>query len=460
METRLLLLLVCFACSIVLAQEKNLRVNQARLETRIIELAQYGLKANGETERVAFSDADIKARKWVVTSLENLGLAVSIDYAGNIIGLRKGRDKEAKPISFGSHIDRVPNGGNYDGCVGSMAALEVIEILNENNIKTKHPLEVIIFSNEEGGVMGSRAMSGHLGTGAFKVVNSTGYSMGEGIMRLGGDTSRIKEVVRKKGAMTAFLELHIEQGGILEKENLDIGIVEGIVGLKWWDVVFTGFANHAGTTPMDSRQDALLAAAKFIVAVNEITNSFNGSQVGTVGRINTEPGAPNVIPGKVVASLEIRDLSSEVIEKVFSAIKVKSSEIAKLSNVSIEFIPLDTTADPALTDPKIQKEIATVTQYLNLTFRYMPSGAGHDAQDMATIAPTGMIFVPSKGGISHSPKEFTSAEDIANGANVLLQTIFGFGQKVGLIFSLLFLRLGHYQIRAICNQGYAQPICA
>ncbi len=430
METRLLLLLVCFACSIVLAQEKNLRVNQARLETRIIELAQYGLKANGETERVAFSDADIKARKWVVTSLENLGLAVSIDYAGNIIGLRKGRDKEAKPISFGSHIDRVPNGGNYDGCVGSMAALEVIEILNENNIKTKHPLEVIIFSNEEGGVMGSRAMSGHLGTGAFKVVNSTGYSMGEGIMRLGGDTSRIKEVVRKKGAMTAFLELHIEQGGILEKENLDIGIVEGIVGLKWWDVVFTGFANHAGTTPMDSRQDALLAAAKFIVAVNEITNSFNGSQVGTVGRINTEPGAPNVIPGKVVASLEIRDLSSEVIEKVFSAIKVKSSEIAKLSNVSIEFIPLDTTADPALTDPKIQKEIATVTQYLNLTFRYMPSGAGHDAQDMATIAPTGMIFVPSKGGISHSPKEFTSAEDIANGANVLLQTILVLDKKL------------------------------
>lgn len=430
MGIRLLFIFVCFICNSALAQQKKLSVNQNRLESRIMELAQFGIQENGETERVAFSDADVEARNWVVQTLENLGVSVSIDYAGNIIGLRKGKDKEAKPISFGSHIDRVPNGGNYDGCVGSMAALEVIETLNENNIRTKHPLEVIIFSNEEGGVMGSRAMSGHLGTGAFQVVNSTGYSMGEGIMRLGGDTSRIKEVIRDKGAMAAFLELHIEQGAILEKENLDIGIVEGIVGLKWWDVVFTGFANHAGTTPMDSRQDALLAAAKFVVAVNEITNSFRGSQVGTVGRIKAEPGAPNVIPGRVVASLEIRDLSSKVIEKVFRAIKAKSDEIAQNSNVSIEFVPLDTTADPALTDPKIQKEIELATQSLGLSFKYMPSGAGHDAQDMATIVPTGMIFVPSQGGISHSPKEFTSAEDMANGANVLLHSILSLDQKL------------------------------
>lgn len=417
-------------CGTTVAQTKPLQVNQERLENRIFELAKFGLQQNGETERVAFSDADLEAQKWVIQILKDLDLEVAVDFAGNIIGTRPGADAASKPISFGSHIDRVPNGGNYDGCVGSMAALEVIETLNENNISTKHPLEVIIFSNEEGGVMGSRAMSGHLGKGALGVVNSTGYSMGEGIMRLGGDTTRIAEVVREKGSMAAFLELHIEQGGILEKENIDIGIVEGIVGLKWWDVVFTGFANHAGTTPMDSRQDALLAAAKFIVAVNETTNSFEGSQVGTVGRIKAEPGAPNVIPGKVVASLEIRDLSAEVIEKVFQAIKSKAEEIAAASNVTIEINALDTTAAPALTAVEIQKVIQESTTNLGLTNRYMPSGAGHDAQDMATIAPTGMIFVPSKGGISHSPKEFTSAEDMANGANVLLHTILTLDKKL------------------------------
>jgi len=408
----------------------QIKVGQKRLETRIFDLAKFGIQENGETERVAFSDADIEARKWVISELQKMGLETSVDFAGNIIGIREGKKSNLKPISFGSHIDRVPNGGNYDGCVGSMAALEVIQTLNENKIKTKHPLEVIIFSNEEGGVMGSRAMSGHLSEKAFEVINTTSHSMGEGIMRLGGDTTRINEVKRRQGDMAAFLELHIEQGGILDKENLDIGIVEGIVGLKWWDVEFTGFANHAGTTPMNARQDALLAAAKFIVAVNETANSFEGAQVATVGRINAEPGAPNVIPGKVVTSLEIRDLSSEVIEKVFQAIKTKGEEIAKASNVKIEFRPLDTTAAPALTDTSIQEEIKKSADELGLSTNKMPSGAGHDAQDMATIAPTGMIFVPSKDGISHSPKEFTSAEDMANGANVLLQTILSLDKKL------------------------------
>ncbi len=430
MTFRFVLCLVLFFHLGMVAQKPQPLVNQDRLERRIFELAKFGLQENGETERVAFSDADIEAQGWVVQTLKAQGLDVKVDFAGNISGIRKGTDSQKKPISFGSHIDRVPNGGNYDGCVGSMAALEVIETLNENKIKTRHPLEVIIFSNEEGGVMGSRAISGHLGKEAFAVHNSTGYSMGEGIIRLGGDTTRIAEVKREKGAMAAFLELHIEQGGILEKENLDIGIVEGIVGLKWWDVVFTGFANHAGTTPMNARQDALLAAAKFIVAVNEVANSFEGSQVSTVGRIKAEPGAPNVIPGKVVASLEIRDLSSEVIEKVFQAIKARTAEIAALSNVTIEFNPLDTTAAPALTDPEIQKEIQVASSSMGLSHKYMPSGAGHDAQDMATIAPTGMIFVPSKGGISHSPEEFTSAEDMADGANVLLHTILALDRKL------------------------------
>ncbi|MGI9550387.1 MAG: Zn-dependent hydrolase [Aurantibacter sp.] len=430
MSFRFSLLPIFLVFCVSLCAYSQTKVNQDRLEKRIFELAKFGLQENGETERVAFSDADIEAQKWVMNTMVNLGLKTHVDFSGNLVGTRKGKDANKKPISFGSHIDRVPNGGNYDGCAGSMAALEVIETLSENNITTDHPLEVIIFSNEEGGVMGSRAMAGHLGKNALSVTNSTGFSMGEGIMRLGGDTTRISEVARKKGEMAAFLELHIEQGGILEKENLDIGIVEGIVGLKWWDVEFTGFANHAGTTPMNSRQDALLAAAKFIVAVNEVTNSFEGRQVGTVGRLKAEPGAPNVIPGKVTASLEIRDLSSEVIEKVYKAIESKGKEIAEASYVKIEFRPLDTTAKPALTDPVVQKEIGKAAKKLGLTTRTMPSGAGHDAQDIALIAPTGMIFVPSKGGISHSPKEFTSAEDMANGANVLLQTILALDKKL------------------------------
>ena len=428
MPFRLLTVFLFLSYATLLGQQTT--VNQNRLEKRILDLAKFGLQENGETERVAFSDADVAAQKWVMNTLTNLGLEVYIDFAGNIIGRRQGKDDSLKPISFGSHIDRVPNGGNYDGCVGSMASLEVVEVLNEHNIKTKHPLEIIIFSNEEGGVMGSRAIAGHLGKSALGVVNSTGYSMGEGIMRLGGDTTRIAEVARKKGEIAAFIELHIEQGGILEKENIQIGIVEGIVGLKWWEVEFNGFANHAGTTPMNARQDALLAAAKFIIAVNEITTGFEGAQVGTVGKIKAEPGAPNVIPGKVVTSLEIRDLSSEVIEKVYQAIKTKAEQIAKASDVKIVFRSLDTTAEPAIMTTTIQKEISNAAKTLGLSTKKMPSGAGHDAQDMALIAPTGMIFVPSKDGISHSPKEFTSAMDMANGANVLLHTILALDKKL------------------------------
>ncbi|MET7030131.1 Zn-dependent hydrolase [Sediminicola luteus] len=403
--------------------EKTLTVNQDRLEASIFELAKFGLKANGETSRVAFTDADIASRTYLINLMKNAGLEVHIDFAGNIIGRREGTDGSKKVIAFGSHTDTVPDGGNYDGCVGSMAALEVALTLFENNVATIHPLEVIIFSNEEGGLLGSRALAGALSPEALLVKNSSGYTQGEGANRLGGDVSRIEEAARKKGELAAFLELHIEQGGILDGENIDIGIVEGIVGIKWWDVEITGFANHAGTTPMNMRKDALLAASKFIIAVNEVTNSFEGKQVGTVGRISAEPGAPNVIPGKVLLSLEIRDLSSDKIAQVFSGIQQRAQAIAEESDTTIEFHPIDANAKPALTDKTIQEAIATSAKNLGLTQKQMQSGAGHDAQDMALIAPSGMIFVPSKDGISHSPREFTSAEDMANGANVLLHTI-------------------------------------
>ena len=404
-------------------------VNQDRLEATIQKLAEYGKDKNGVTNRVAFSDADIAGRQYVFDLMKEAGLEVSIDFAGNIVGKRAGTDPSKKPIAFGSHIDMVPNGGNYDGCVGSMASIEVIRTLTENDISTNHPLEVIIFSNEEGAILGSRAIAGVLTPDALKVSNATGYNNGEGIMRIGGDTTRLKDVIRPKGSLAAFLELHIEQGAILEEEGLDIGIVEGIVGLNWWDVEIKGFANHAGTTPMNKRQDAMLAAAYFVQAVNEVTNSFEGAQVGTVGRIKAEPGAPNVIPGRVLLSLEIRDLSSDKIMMLYNEMEKRARSIEKQTGTQFTFHALDTTGKPALMNDMIIKEIQLNAETLGLSSKSMPSGAGHDAQDMALIAPTGMIFVPSKGGISHSPKEFTSAEDMANGANVLLHTILALDQK-------------------------------
>ena len=398
-------------------------VNADRLEESILKLATFGMKENGETNRVAFSDADLGGRDYVMKMMQEAGLEVSIDFAGNIIGMRKGAETNLKPIAFGSHIDMVPDGGNYDGCLGSLAAIEVIRTFNENDIQTRHPLEVIIFSNEEGGVMGSRALAGQLGPAALDIPNSTGYTMGEGISRLGGDPDRLQEVVREKGSLAAFLELHIEQGAYLEEQNIDIGVVEGIVGLQWWDVEIEGFANHAGTTPMDKRQDALLAAALFVQAVSDSAKEMEGRQVATVGRIKAEPGAPNVIPGKVVLSLEIRDLSTATIDELYNALVERSQGIAEKTGTTFTFKLLDTTGKPAMMDSGIQQAITSAAKKLNLSTMRMPSGAGHDAQDMAVLAPTGMIFVPSVGGISHSPKEYTSPEDMANGANVLLYSI-------------------------------------
>ncbi len=205
--------------------------------------------------------------------------------------------------------------------------------------------------------------------------------------------------------------------------------MEGIVGIEWWGITIEGFANHAGTTPMNMRQDAVLAGAELALAVNEIVNSYEGSQVGTVGRFQAYPGAPNVIPDKVIMSLEIRDLSHEKIWQIFNEIEGKAAHIADFSNTKITFDHLDVAAEPALTDLRIQKIIENAAKANQLTYQYMPSGAGHDAQDMAQIAPTGMIFIPSVGGISHSPKEYSRPEDMANGVNVLLSTVMAIDQS-------------------------------
>ncbi len=401
----------------------NLKVNEQRIASRILELAKFGRDENGHGYRVAYTKGDVEGREWFIQLMKKAGLNVSIDYAGNIIGKRKGKNSALKPIAFGSHIDMVPDGGNYDGCVGSIGALEIIEVLNENKIITEHPLEVIIFSNEEGGTIGSMAMAGHLTAEGLTQVSQSGLTTADGVKAIGGNPDSIQYVVRKKGDIKAFLELHIEQGGILEQEKIQIGVVEGIVGIVHWEVTVDGFANHAGTTPMNMRKDALLAASKLIVAVNEVINSVPGKQVGTIGKLAAMPGAYNVIPGKVVLGLEIRDLSAEKIEQLFVDIEKKATGIAASTGTKIIFQRQASSIKPALTDKGLQQKIAASAKALGFTIKFMQSGAGHDAQELSLLTPVGMIFIPSVGGISHSPKEFSKASDMANGANVLLQTI-------------------------------------
>ena len=402
---------------------KKLRVNSGRIETRIVQLSEFGKNPEGGVSRVAFSQADIQGREYIMTLMREAGLKVRTDAAGNILGRRDGLDSNLPPIVFGSHIDSVPGGGNYDGDVGVIGSIECAQVLHENNFTTRHPLEVVVFSDEEGGLVGSRAMIGKLTPDALQVVSHSGKTIRQGIRAIGGNPDKLSEARREKGAIKAFIELHIEQGGILDDKKIEIGVVEGIVGIKWWDVTIEGFANHAGTTPMNNRRDAMLAAARLTIAVNEVATSMPGRQVATVGRIKAEPGAPNVIPGRVVMSVEIRDLSSQKIDLVFEKIQEKAKQIAKQTGTEISFAFIDIAAIPAPTDTRMRKIIGEASKDLGLSFQVMPSGAGHDAQDIAQITPTGMIFVPSVGGISHSPKELTRPQDMANGANVLLQTI-------------------------------------
>jgi N-carbamoyl-L-amino-acid hydrolase len=405
------------------------RADAKRLEARIHALGRFGANPEGGVSRVAFSTADVAGRAYVQALMRDAGLAVRIDPAGNIIGRREGTDGALPPIVTGSHVDSVPHGGNYDGDVGVLGAIEVAELLRERGIVTRHPLEFVVFTDEEGGTVGSQAMAGTVGAGALDVVSHSGLTVREGIRALGGDPARLDEARRAPGSIAAFVELHIEQGAILGEAGLDIGVVEGIVGIRWWDVTVEGVANHAGTTPMNRRRDALLAAAELALAVNRIASTMPGTQVATVGRIRAEPGAPNVVPGRVTMSLEVRDLASEKIGSVFRAIEAEARRIAKARGTPIRFDELDVALEPAPTDERLRSVVESAADSLGLSHSRMPSGAGHDAQEISRIAPIAMIFVPSQGGISHAPKEYTTPEDMANGADVLLRTLLAIDER-------------------------------
>ena len=412
----------------------ELHINAARLRASLEGLSRFGRNPEGGVSRVAWTAPDVEGRRWVMdTLMSGIGLDVRVDSAGSIYGRRAGTDPRLPIVLFGSHIDSVPKGGNFDGDVGSMAAIEVMRTLHDRKVSTRHPLECVIWSNEEGvhygrGLFGSRATVGEFEPGELDEKDEEGLHIRDAVARIGGDLGRIAEARRKPGELAAYLELHIEQGGTLDRRGVPIGVVEGIVGINRYLARVRGSANHAGTTPMPERRDALVAASKLVVAVREETVREPGRQVGTVGKLCVAPGAPNIIPGEVEMVIELRDLSMEKVEGIFRRIEKRAQEIARETSTEIAITRTSTHA-PALATPWVREVIEREARALGLATLALPSGAGHDAQMLSRIAPMGMIFVPSVAGISHSPKELTRWEDAANGCEVLYRTVLAIDKR-------------------------------
>ena len=406
------------------------RVDALALRRRIETLSTFGRPAGGTfadgVSRVAYSDADVAGRGYVIGLMRAAGLEPFIDAAGNVFGRRAGSEPSLAPILFGSHIDSVPSGGNFDGDLGSLAALGVLEALAAANIRTRHPLEMVVWSAEEGvafgrGLNGSRIVAGDVTPADLEQVWD-GMTRSAAIRKIGGDPGRVGEAVRRRGAHHCYLELHIEQGGTLERAGVPVGVVEGIVAIDRNEVTITGFANHAGTTPMPDRQDALVAAAQLTLAVREVVTAEPGRQVGTVGKLDVTPNAPNVIPGGVRLTVELRDLSADKLTRLWARIQERAAAIATATRTTIAFTSRSHNA-PATADADVQRAIERSSAQLGAASQRLPSGAGHDAQMMARLSPMGMIFVPSVRGISHSPLELTHWEDCARGADVLLGAV-------------------------------------
>ena len=401
-----------------------------KLRQRIEALSVFGRPAGGTfadgVSRTAYSDADVEGRRFVMGEMRAAELNPRIDPAGNIFGRRAGTEAGLAPILFGSHIDSVPSGGNFDGDLGSLSALGALEALDAARVRTRHPLEMVVWAHEESFAFGrglacSRIVAGDITAADLDEVWN-GIRRADAIRKIGGNPDRILDARRPIGSHHCYLELHIEQGGTLERTGVPIGVVEGIVAIDRYDAIITGVANHAGTTPIAERHDALLAASHLTVAVRDAATRTPGRQVATVGRIEVTPNSPNVITGLVHLSIELRDLTPRTLVEMMDEIRVRSREIASATQTTIEFKTLAQAA-PAVAAPEVQAAIERAAEALTLRSSRLPSGAGHDAQMMARLGPMGMIFVPSVGGVSHSPKELTHWQDCADGADVLLRAI-------------------------------------
>jgi N-carbamoyl-L-amino-acid hydrolase len=401
-------------------------VNSQRLQSTLAKLSEYGRNPDGGVTRLGYSETDLAAREYVIGLMKDAGLSVHIDPAGNIFGHRDS-SRELPVILFGSHIDSVVHGGNYDGDVGALGAIEVIRVLNESSTKTRHPLEVVVWTNEEGnhfgiGTLGSGIAAGLIGSEILERKDDQGVTFAEWLRRYGQDPAKLADAHIQQGALAASLELHIEQGPNLYEKKIPIGVVQGIVAVRRWACVASGFANHAGTTPMNRRHDALAAAAKDVLAVRDVVRREIGTQVGNVGLMRVEPGAPNVIPGRVEFPVELRDLDDAKVARMWGHVAERFRQTDKEEGVETHCEATDAVKS-ARADANVQAAIRDATKFAGLVSVDLPSFAGQDSQNIAEIAPMGMIFIPSKDGVSHSPKEYSSPEDIANGTEVLYRTV-------------------------------------
>jgi N-carbamoyl-L-amino-acid hydrolase len=395
-----------------------LRVDAERLRADFEELSAIGATAGGGVSRPTFSDAHLAARTWFLERARAAGLETRVDAAGNHSAVLATRDPDAPTLLLGSHLDSVPDGGRFDGALGIVAALEALRTVQDARLELPVLLEAVDFTDEEGtlvGLLGSWAVAGALAPETLQAPRGGRDALLAGLARVGLSEQRLAEARRDPRSLAAYLELHIEQGPVLEREDVDIGVVTGIVGSRSFRLAFAGAASHAGTTPMDARRDAGVAAAAFIVGARELVVRDYPGCVATVGSVAFEPGAFNVVPGRARLALEFRSLEAERLD----ALEAELLALARMQGLEVEIEPVGRW-EPTPLDADVRSAIARVAGALGLSIRELPSGAGHDAQALASVTRSGMLFVPSRGGISHSPLEHTDWDDCVNGANVLL----------------------------------------
>ena len=400
-----------------------LRINGDRLMRRLMTLAEIGAIEGGGVCRLALTDEDRAGRDLVMGWMRDLGLTVTVDRIGNVLGQRPGT-ADLKPVIIGSHIDTVRTGGKYDGNLGVLAGLEVIETLNDAGVVTGHPIAVAFFTNEEGSrfapdMMGSAVHQGALSLEtALATKGIDGATVGDELNRIGYAGERPVGTVRA----AAFVELHIEQGPVLEREGLEIGAVTGVQGISWTELTLRGVSNHAGTTPMSMRTDAGYVAAEIACFVRRLAREYGGAQVGTVGHMTVAPNLVNVIPNRVVMTVDLRNTDEGTLQRAEHATFEFIDQTAKAEGVEVTRRTL-ARFEPVDFAPEMIDRVEQTARSQGLMVRRMPSGAGHDAQMFAPHCPTSMIFVPSAGGISHNVREFTEPSQMIAGANVLLEVV-------------------------------------
>ena len=405
-----------------------MKANGKRVVSRLEEIYQCGKKDDGTFTRMAFSAEDVKGRKLFASWAEKLGMTCRTDEAGNLICRMSGQDDSLPAILMGSHLDTVPDGGKYDGVLGCMGGLEVCETFREEGYVPKHPIEVIVFTDEEGfrfgkGLTGSSAICGQDPGVADSELDIYGEERGKVMQSYGIVSAEMLKAAKDPKSVHCFIELHVEQGARLYKTHTSVGVVSSIAGVNRYDVTVTGEANHAGSTAMADRRDALVAAAGFINKIPEITAAHgNEFTVATVGTIKVTPHSVNVIPGTCTFSLEIRDQDDKVMSLIEQKLQASLGDICEKYGVSYTFVPTSF-HEPAPMTAWVKDSVEQAVKELGIDYSVIPSGAFHDSLIMAGTFPTGMIFVPSENGISHSRYEFTDDGDIENGCNVLLKTV-------------------------------------